>query len=53
MNEQEKREEVIQAIAEMLRKLDFTFEYVVKKKQAGIKIIYEVTQAQMNSLRCF
>lgn len=53
MNEQEKREEVIQAIAEMLRNVGFTFEYVVKKKPAGIKIIYEVTQAQMDSLRSF
>lgn len=34
----------------MLRRLPFTFEYKVKKKPAGIKVICEVTQEQMDKI---
>ena len=46
----EKREQVIQNITEMLRHNPFTFEFKVKKKPAGIKVIYEVTQEQMDCM---
>lgn len=37
-------------VADILRTTPFTFEFKVKKKPAGIKIIYEVTQDQMNEM---
>ena len=33
-----------------MRREDFTFEFKVKKKPAGIKIIYEVTQDDLNEI---
>ena len=42
---------MIQGIAELLRHSTFTFEYRVKKKPAGIKIISEVTQEQLEAIR--
>lgn len=50
METEEKREQAIQNITEMLRTSPFTFEFKVKKKPAGIKIIYEVTQEQMDEI---
>lgn len=50
MATEDKREAVIQNITEMLRRIGFTFEYVVKKKPKGIRIICEVTQEQMNTI---
>ena len=41
---------MIQNITEMLQHNPFTFEFKVKKKPAGIKIIYEVTQEQMDRM---
>lgn len=50
MTDDEKREQVIQNITEMLQRNPFTFEFKVKKKPAGIKVIYEVTQEQMEGI---
>ena len=50
MTTEEKREQVIQNITEMLQHNSFTFEFKVKKKPAGIKVIYEVTQEQMDGI---
>lgn len=51
MTKEEQREKVIQGIAELLRHSTFTFEYRVKKKPEGIKIISEVTQEQLEAIR--
>lgn len=50
MTNEEKREQVIQNITEMLQHNPFTFEFKVKKKPAGIKVIIEVTQEQMEGI---
>ncbi len=50
MTDEEKREQVIQNITEMLQHNPFTFELKVKKNPKGIKVIYEVTQEQMDSM---
>ena len=50
MTDEEKRELVIQSITEMLRHNPFTFEFKVKKNPKGIKVIYEVTQEEMNRM---
>lgn len=47
---EETREQVIQNITEMLRRNAFTFEFKVKKKPHGIKVIYEVTQDELNTM---
>ena len=49
MNE-EAREQVIQNIVDWLRSEPFTFEFKVAKKPKGIKVIYEVTQEEMDVL---
>lgn len=50
MAQGEKREHVIQNIADMLRTNPFTFEFKVKKNPKGIKVIYEVTQSEMDAM---
>lgn len=50
MAQDEKREHVIQNIADMLRTNPFTFEFKVKKNPKGIKVIYEVTQDEMDAM---
>lgn len=50
MAQEEKREQVIQNIADMLRTNPFIFEFKVKKNPKGIKVIYEVTQEQMDAM---
>ena len=50
MTQEEQRERVIQDIADMLRRNPFTCEFKVKKKPTGIKVIYEVTQEQLNEM---
>ncbi len=47
---EEKRELVIQDLAEELRRTPFSVEFKVKKKPTGIKIIYEVTQEEMDKM---
>ena len=51
MTNEEKREQVIQNLTELLRDNPFTFEFKVKKKPAGIKVIYELTQEEMDARR--
>ena len=46
----EQREKIIRNIADDLRRMPFTFEYVVRKKPKGIKVIYEVTQEQIDRI---
>lgn len=50
MTTEVEREKIIQGLADMLRTSLFQVELKVKKKPAGIKIIIEVTQEQMESL---
>jgi hypothetical protein len=46
----EKREQAIQANADMMRDSGFNLEFKVKKKPAGVKVIIEVTQEQMDTM---
>ena len=48
MDQEEKREQVVQNITDMLRHNPFTFEFKVKKKPQGVKVIYEVTKEEMD-----
>lgn len=48
--QEEKREKAIQNIAEWLRRNPFSVAFKVKKKPAGIKIIFEVTQEEMDEM---
>ena len=50
MTQDEKREQVIQDITGLLRSNPFTFEFKVKKNPKGIKVIYEVTQEEMDNV---
>ena len=45
---EEKREQAIQEIADMMRDCGFNLEIKVKKKPKGIKVIIEVTQEHMD-----
>lgn len=47
---EEQREQVIQDLANLLRRNPFNFEFKVVKKPKGIKVIYEVTQEQMDAM---
>lgn len=50
MTKEEQREKVIEGIADLLRCSSFSFEYRVKKKPEGIKVISEVTQEQLDAI---
>jgi hypothetical protein len=50
MTTEEKREQTIQGLADMMRTSPFQVEFKVKKKPAGIKVIIEVTQEQMEGI---
>lgn len=50
MTQEEVREQAIQNVADMLRATPFTVEFKVVKKPKGIRIIYEVTQEQMDAM---
>ena len=50
MTNEEKREQVIQNLSDMLRHNPFTFEFKVRKNPKGIKVIYEVTQEEMDRM---
>lgn len=50
MTTEEKREQTIQGLADILRTSPFQVELKVKKKPAGIKVIIEVTQEQMEGI---
>ena len=41
---------LVNRITEMLMSQGFTFEYVVCKKPKGIRIIYEVTQEELDAM---
>lgn len=41
---------LVNRITEMLMSHGFTFEYAVRKKPKGIRIVYEVTQEEMNAM---
>ena len=41
---------IVNRIMELLMSHGFTLEYVVRKKPKGIKIVYEITQEQMDAL---
>lgn len=47
---EEKREQTIQGLADLLRTTPFQVEFKVKKKPQGIKVIVEVTQEQMGEI---
>lgn len=48
--DQEKREQMIERITVLLKTNPFSFEFQVKEKPEGIKIIFEVTQEEMDVL---
>lgn len=50
MEEKDRREQVIQSLADMMRTMDFTSELKVVEKPKGIKVIIEVTQEQMDEI---
>lgn len=50
MTTEEKKEQTIQSLADLLRTSPFQVEFKVKKKPAGIKVIIEVTQEQMEGI---
>lgn len=50
MTDEEKIEQAIQALTSMLETTPFSVEFKVKKKPAGIKVIIEVTQEQMDGI---
>ena len=50
MTTEEKREQTIQGLADMMRTTSFQVEFKVKKKPAGIKVIIDVTQDQMEGI---
>ena len=50
MTADEQREQAVQNITEMLQTNPFTFEFKVKKRPQGIRVIYEVTQEEMDAL---
>ena len=46
----DQRSLLVNRITEMLMSHGFTFEYAVRKKPKGIRIVYEVTQEEMNAM---
>lgn len=50
MTQEEMINEAIKNVAELLRTNPFKMEFKVVKKPKGIKIIYEVTQEEMDKL---
>ena len=50
MTQDDKREQIIQGLADMMRRMPFQTEFKVKKKPAGIKVTIEVTQEEMDMI---
>jgi len=50
MTQEERREQVIQSLADMMRTTPFTSEFKVVKKPKGVKVIIEVAREQMNMI---
>lgn len=46
--EEMQREQAILMVANLMRTNPFQVDFVVKKKPAGIRIVYEVTQEEMD-----
>ena len=46
----DQRKLLVNRITEMLMSHGFTFEYAVRKHPKGIRIIYEVTQDELNAM---
>ena len=46
----DQRSLLVNRITEMLMSQGFTFEYVVRKHPKGIRIIYEVTQEELDAM---
>lgn len=46
----DQRSLLVNRITEMLMSQGFTFEYAVRKHPKGIRIIYELTQEEMNAM---
>ena len=46
----EQRDQIIQGLVKILESTPFTLEFKVKKKPAGVKIIYELTQEEMDAI---
>ena len=47
---EEARERTIRVLVNELRQRPFSVEFAVKKKPKGIKVIFEVTQEEMDAL---
>jgi len=47
---EEQRKKIIKQISNLLMRNGFTFEYVIRKKPKGIKVIFEVTQEQLSKI---
>jgi hypothetical protein len=50
MDEKEKRDFVINLVTDVMRTHPFDIVYKVKKKPKHIKIVYEVTEAEMQDI---
>ena len=50
MTQDEKREQALQSIMGLLSNNPFTFEFQVKKRPKGIRVIYEMTQEDMDAM---
>ena len=50
MDEKEKRDFIINLVTNVMRTHDFEIIYKVKKKPKHIKIVYEVTEAEMQDI---
>lgn len=50
MTQEEKRHAAVQSLMELLENNPVSMELKVVKKPKGIKVIYEVTQEEMNTL---
>lgn len=50
MTQEEQREQALQSIMNMLRDTDFSVEFIVKKNPKGAKIIFELTQEQLEEI---
>ena len=48
--QQEQKERVIQFITNLMRSTAFSLEFKVSEKPKGMKIIYEVTQEEMDAI---
>lgn len=50
MTQEEKKEQTIQCLSDMLRTTTFSVEFKVKKKPQGIKVIIDVTREYINAI---